>query len=260
MMGQPSGPRRSGGRFGSSPAQLGLIAVVLILVIYAVQRSHRVSSYEILYFVLLVPSIILHEVSHGWVALACGDDTAKRAGRLTLNPLPHIDPIGTVILPAILVVSGAGAFGYAKPVPVNVRGLRHPRNQTVLVSLAGPAVNIVLALLADLALHLAPSGTLPPTSYVAAGYIPTSLFWQGVFVFGLGNMVLAIFNLIPLPPLDGSAVVERLLPRSWWPGYLRVRMYALPVLIGLVLLARYDSSLSAHFSSAVLRLWGDIIG
>ncbi|MDP8986803.1 MAG: site-2 protease family protein, partial [Actinomycetota bacterium] len=94
---------------------------------------------------VLVPSVILHEVSHGVVALWYGDDTAKQAGRLTLNPLPHIDPFGTVILPVLLSLGGLGAFGYAKPVPVRTNRLRHPRQHSLYVSLVGPAVNIVLA-------------------------------------------------------------------------------------------------------------------
>ena len=103
---------------------------------------------------VLVPSVILHEVSHGVVANHFGDDTAKRAGRLTLNPLAHIDPFGTVILPIILSLSGFGAFGYAKPVPVTVSRLRNPRQHSLYVSLVGPAVNIALALAAAVALRL----------------------------------------------------------------------------------------------------------
>ena len=99
------------------------------------------SEAHIIAIAVLIPSVILHEISHGWVALAFGDDTAKRAGRLTLNPIAHIDPFGTIILPALLILTTGRAFGYAKPVPVNVGKLRSPRNQGLLVSLAGPAVN-----------------------------------------------------------------------------------------------------------------------
>src|SRR3954447_27007803 len=108
---------------------------------------------HIVFFAMLFPSIILHEVSHGYVANLFGDDTAKRAGRLTLNPIAHIDPFGTVLLPLLLSLSGVGAFGYAKPVPVNVRKLRDPRQHSLYVSLAGPATNIAIAVVAAILLR-----------------------------------------------------------------------------------------------------------
>jgi len=226
--GQP-GSRRPGGR---SPTGVVIIAVVVALLVYEIGRAHSISREEVIFFLVLIPSIILHEVSHGAVALLLGDDTAKRAGRLTLNPLRHIDPIGTIVLPVIMVLTVGSAFGYAKPVPVNVRRLRHPRNDAVLVGLVGPFVNIVLAVAAAAALRLlAPIGTIPPP-----GFVPASTGWDVVYMLGFANMILAAFNLIPIPPLDGSAVVERLLPRSWWPGYLQLRQYAMPVLILVILL------------------------
>jgi Zn-dependent protease len=249
---------RPGSGAGRNNTQVLVLGIIAVLVIWAVSRAHSVSGYQILFFVLLVPSIILHEVSHGWVALVFGDDTAKRAGRLTLNPLRHIDPIGTIVLPVILVLSGVGAFGYAKPVPVNVSRLRNPRNQSLLVGLAGPVVNIVLALLALVVLRLlAPSGTVPPAGYVAVGYIPGPLVWQAFFAFGLGNLILAAFNLIPLPPLDGSALLERAMPRSWWAPYLRYRSFALPVLILVVLVV---PGIRNTVGSWALRAWGDLLG
>src|SRR5207237_10455946 len=113
----------------------------------------HLERFDIVFFAVLIPSVILHEVSHGWVALAFGDDTAKRAGRLTLNPIAHVDPFGTIILPLLLSLSGIGAFGYAKPVPVNPRNLRNPRQHSLYVSLAGPLTNITLALIAGLVLR-----------------------------------------------------------------------------------------------------------
>src|SRR5687767_1414831 len=113
---------------------------------------------QIIFFAVLVPSVILHEISHGAVALVFGDDTAHKAGRLSLNPIRHIDPFGTIILPAMMVLTTGSAFGYAKPVPVNVRRLRNPRNHGLLVSLVGPAVNIVIALLAAAVLRFWPGG------------------------------------------------------------------------------------------------------
>ena len=213
-----------GTRFNARWLVMGVIGAILV---WAVAKGHHISSDEILFFVVLVPSIILHEVSHGWAALAFGDDTARRAGRLSLNPLKHIDPIGTIILPIILILSPLhSAFGYAKPVPVNVRQLRNPRNQALLVGLAGPAVNIAIAVLSGLLLRL-----YGPVQELRAGILPSSLLWEAIFLLGFANVLLAAFNLIPLPPLDGSAVLERVMPRSWWPTYLRGRPYALPALV-----------------------------
>jgi len=202
-----------------------------------------VSEQKLIFFAVLIPSVILHEISHGWVALMFGDDTAKRAGRLTLNPIAHIDPFGTIILPAILLLSGAGAFGYAKPVPVNPRKLRNPRNQSLVVSLAGPLVNIVLSLSAAFGLR-------------AIGIFGDDLLHRVVFAVGYINVILAAFNLIPLPPLDGSAVVERLLPEAWWPQYLRFRQYSFGLLLIVVFLWR--DGLNSFFLWA-LHLWARLL-
>ncbi len=183
---------------------------------------------------VLVPSVILHEVSHGWAALAFGDDTAKRAGRLTLNPLRHIDPFGTLILPVLMSAVGFGALGYAKPVPVNPRRMRDPRNQAMWTALAGPAVNIVLAVAAALVLRrVRPDGIIVINDRIT----PEPLYVQLVVWTGIVNVMLAVFNLIPLPPLDGSAVVERLLPARYWPRYLQLRRYSMVVLIAIFFLA-----------------------
>ena len=194
---------------------------------------------------VLVPSVILHEVSHGVVANHFGDDTAKRAGRLTLNPVAHIDPFGTVILPIILALSGFGAFGYAKPVPVTVNRLRNPRQHSLYVSLAGPAVNIAIALAAAVALR-------PLITVVGGTLYLDSTTAEVIYRLGIINVILAAFNLIPLPPLDGSAVVERLLPRQWWPTWLKIRQYSMGVLILVVLVV--PSVLTRVFGPAV-DLW-----
>lgn len=208
---------------GGDRTVLVLVAIG-VAVIALGYREGNISRQSIELFLLLIPSIILHEVSHGVVALAFGDPTAKDAGRLTLNPIKHVDPFGTIILPAILALSGANAFGYAKPVPVNVRRLRSPRNHSLLVSLAGPATNLALMLLAVLA-------------FKAVGFEGSRRALELLYLLGAANVALAIFNLIPLPPLDGSAVVERLLPTAWWPRYLQLRQYSMLILLGIFLLA-----------------------
>lgn len=209
-------------------AQTLVIAGLLALGAYAVLEGGHLTDDNILFFCALVPSIILHEVSHGWAALMFGDDTAKQAGRLTLNPIAHIDPFGSIILPGILILTTGFAFGYAKPVPVNPRRMRSPRNHNVLVALAGPGTNIVLAGLTVLALRI--TGTEPGSGRLV-------LFF---FVLGFANVILAVFNLIPIPPLDGSAVIERMLPRQWWPGYLRLRQYSFGLLFLVVFLVPLD--------------------
>lgn len=224
---------------------VAVLAVVGVLLAFLLVRRRVITEDTIILLAVLFPSVILHEISHGALALAFGDDTAKRAGRLTLNPVPHVDPLGTVIVPALLVLTTGTAFGWAKPVPVNTAGLRHPRNQTVLVSLVGPAANIALALVAALVLRL------------VAAYDSSSLAVQVIFYAGVVNVILAVFNLLPIPPLDGSAVVERLLPDRWWPGYLRFRPYSLFVLLGLVFLL--PGALAALFDPAI-RLWQDLLG
>jgi Zn-dependent protease len=232
-----SGPPR---RQGLSPrTTIWIIAGVAVLAVLI--RSHKITTFEILLLASLIPSVILHEVSHGAVAYAFGDDTAKRAGRLTLNPLKHIDPFGTIILPALLALSGLGVIGYAKPVPVNVSRLRHPRNESVAVSLVGPAVNIALAVVLGFAFkHLVAGENARINAVNGAG--PVWAEW--LFVAGYVNVLLAVFNLIPLPPLDGSAVLERLLPSSALPGYYRLRPFTMFVPLILVVL---DPSALQHF-------------
>jgi Zn-dependent protease len=227
---------------------IAVIGAVILAV--AIQRG-VISQQAFLLLTVVVPSIILHEISHGVVALWFGDDTAKRAGRLTLNPIPHIDLFGTLILPAILTLAGAGAFGYAKPVPVNVNRLRHPRNESLLVSLAGPTTNILLALLTVVWLR----DIRHPSVFFSLSELP--LGDRLIFYLGYVNVILAAFNLLPLPPLDGSAVVERLLPRSWWPGWLKLRQYAMPALLLILLLV--PGQLDRIFNPA-LRLWSHLIG
>jgi Zn-dependent protease len=197
----------------------------------------------LLVLAVIVPSIILHEVAHGVAALQFGDDTAKRAGRLTLNPLPHIDPFGTVLLPALLVFTTGAAFGYAKPVPVNPSRMRRPRDHGLLVSLAGPATNIVLALLAAVALRqFGDTGNPAVVDFVLR--------------FGAINVILAAFNLLPIPPLDGSALVERVLPRRMLPRWRQIRQYSMALLLLVVLLL--PQMLNGVFDAAI-GLWFQLL-
>jgi Zn-dependent protease len=172
-------------------------------------------------------AITFHEGAHALVARLRGDDTASQLGRVTLNPLKHIDPFGTVLLPGLLLLARAPfLFGYAKPVPVNVRKLHHPRIDGMLVAAAGPAMNLALAFAAAVALHAVP---LAPAT--AGEWLEANL--DNAIILNVG---LALFNLIPLPPLDGGRIVTGLLPRPLATPYARLEPYGMTILIGLLLL------------------------
>jgi len=175
----------------------------------------------------LVFAIVFHEISHGWVASAFGDPTAKELGRLSPNPVKHVDPVGTVALPMVLAIAGAPNFGWAKPVPVVASRLRNPRLHMMLVALAGPGMNFLLAFLASVALALTAG---PPQS--GAG-----LFLQANLAnFLLINIFLGVFNLLPIPPFDGGHVVEGLLPRRLLPAWQRLGRIAFPLAIFLIVI------------------------
>jgi Zn-dependent protease len=233
----------------------GVLAFVVALVLLT---THRITRDEVILFCVIMPSIMLHEVSHGFVALLFGDDTAKRAGRLTLNPIAHVDIVGTIIVPVLMILGGYGLFGWAKPVPVNVSKLRSPRNHGVLVSLAGPATNAVLCALAALAFHLFGGAT-------AVGTDGQPALWSLIlFYLGLVNVWLTLFNLIPIPPLDGSVVIERLLPGSWWPTYLNLRRYTLPLVLIVVVFASIipdgNTTLIGHLYRSTITWWESVLG
>lgn len=199
-----------------------VLAIAAVLAVIA-WREDVITPERLLFIAILGISIILHEVSHGWAALGFGDETAKEAGRLTLNPLAHIDPFGTLILPALLIFTTGVGFGYAKPVPVNPRRMRDPRNHSLFVALAGPATNLLIVVVATLL-------------YRSISPFPGTFTFEVLIGFGLLNVALAVFNMIPIPPLDGSAVIERVLPRQWWPGYIRLRQYSMLILLAIVFL------------------------
>lgn len=182
---------------------------------------------RLVFFGCLFFAIILHEISHGVVALWFGDDTAKRAGRITLNPIPHIDPFGSILLPALLTISGFGAFGWAKPVPVDPAKLRSPRPQMLFVGLAGPLSNFALMVLAALAARAAYGAYTGSAGRIA----DLPLVIQVLLFFALANLILGLFNLLPIPPLDGSSLIERVLPDRWLPGWYRFRPYGIVVLL-----------------------------
>jgi Zn-dependent protease len=172
-----------------------------------------------------IVAITFHEAAHGFAARLLGDDTAWRLGRVTFNPVKHIDPVGTIFLPAVLLLLHSPfLFGYAKPVPINFRALRHPRRDMVLVAAAGPGINIALAVVAALLFHLV--GYLPGA---AAQWAAENL--KNALII---NVILAVFNLLPLPPLDGGRIAVGLLPDGLARPLARLEPYGMMILIGVL--------------------------
>lgn len=182
-------------------------------------------------------AIVLHEYAHGWVANKLGDDTARWMGRLTLNPIKHIDPIGTVLIPLALLVMGAPfIFGYAKPVPINFNKLRNPKLDMVWVALAGPLTNLALALISTLILWM----TIHMPDALRWFAEPLAMMCQASILI---NVVLFLFNLIPLPPLDGGRVAVGLLPGPWSYQLSRIEPYGFFILIALLVLGVFQTVL-----------------
>ena len=204
--------------------------------------------YDVSVWVLpLVIAITFHEAAHAFVAYRLGDNTAWQLGRVSFNPLKHIDPFGTLILPGMLLLSHSPfLFGYAKPVPVNFRNLNHPRLDMVWVALAGPGINLILALAAAFAFH-----ALPLVPAEAAKWTADNL--KNAFLI---NIVLAVFNMLPIPPLDGGRVAVGLLPRVLATPLSRLEPYGMLILIGLLILLPVIGAqlgLNLDVISAILR-------
>ena len=210
--------------------------------------ASNLTLYSVSVWILpLLFAITFHEAAHGFVAHRLGDNTAWELGRVSFNPLRHIDPFGTILLPAMLLLSHSPfLFGYAKPVPVNFRNLRNPRLDMVWVALAGPATNIVLALAAALAFH-----GLPLAPPVSAQWIADNL--KNALVI---NVVLAVFNMMPIPPLDGGRVAVGLLPRPLADPLARLEPFGMLILIGILILLPLAGSqfgLNLDVISAIMR-------
>ncbi len=201
-----------------------------------------------LIIVIILFSVILHEVMHGYMALRFGDHTAEYAGRLTLNPLPHIDPIGTVLLPLLLIITGSPVlFGWAKPVPVNPYNFRDLRKGEFFVSIAGILANLGLALLAALLFHLA----LPSDN---------SLILNALGFAVDINLILAVFNLIPIPPLDGSKIVLSFLPPKLAIQFQQIERYGLFILLFLLLIPVGRTTIIGFLLGQVLQFAHLVLG
>lgn len=191
-------------------------------------------------------AITLHEAAHGYAAYMLGDDTARQHGRLSLNPIVHIDPVGTIAMPLLLYIFGGFLFGYAKPVPVNFGRLRNPRRDMILVALAGPATNLLLAVLGALLIPivlLLPEFLLP--------WLLANL--QNLMMF---NLFLAVLNMLPLPPLDGGRVMVGLLPFRQARKYQQIEPYGIFILVGvIIILPMIFRTIGIPFDPARFLIW-----
>ena len=185
---------------------------------------------------VLIFSVVLHEFAHGWAARTQGDNTAAMLGRLTLNPIPHLDLFGSLIVPGLLAITGAPILGWAKPVPVNPRNFRDYKRGDILVSLAGVVANLLLVVISVLLLVLIVWG-----SRLVVGMGDVWAILQGMAIFGVQiNLILILFNLLPIPPLDGSHVFYHLLPPRLGARYREVGRYGMLILFGLLFLTGFS--------------------
>lgn len=206
--------------------------------------------------ILILPllfAISMHEVAHGWVASWCGDQTARLSGRLSLNPIKHIDLIGTIVVPLLMFVMTGFIFGWAKPVPIDTRNMRHPRRDEAIVALAGPLANLFMAIIWG---AIARFGVW--TSVQGNDWIGLPLTYMGSAGITI-NVVLAVLNLIPLPPLDGSKIIGNILPRRFAYYLYRLEPYSLLILI-LLLVSGVLSSIMGPPLSFLINLIGNMFG
>lgn len=192
--------------------------------------------YLICSILCFVPAIVFHEVAHGFAAYKLGDPTAKSKGRLSLNPLAHIDPFGTIILPLCMALMSGPVFGYAKPVPYNPAYFKNPRRDDVIVGLAGPCANFAMALCAAIVAWLLYA---PAHVWVVESEIFYYFYTLFLPMFALINLYLMFFNLLPIPPLDGSSVLALLIPKNKMASYYKLQSYAFPIFLLLVLVIPY---------------------
>ena len=207
-------------------------------------RSHLEILYQIIAFVF---AICVHESAHAWTANRCGDPTARMLGRISLNPIKHVDPIGTVLVPLLGMISGIGFIGWAKPTPVDPHNLRHPVRDDILTSVAGPASNILLGILAVVGLFVV--SRVPGAGPNSIAQPISRLCWAFLQV----NILLAAFNLIPIPPLDGSHVVRHMLPESGR------RVYDMIGYFGILLLFFAGGPLIRAFEYPFLKFFGYLL-
>ncbi|WP_428897730.1 Zn-dependent protease (includes SpoIVFB) [Parelusimicrobium proximum] len=199
---------------------------------------------------ILMFSIVVHEVSHGLIAYKNGDDTAYLLGRLSFNPIKHIDPVGSVLVPFLCYISGAPIFGWAKPVPVNTVRLNSPRRDIGLVSVAGPASNIILAILFLIILKVL---TLLNPAMVSSSSTGFYIMRYAVMI----NILLAFFNMLPIPPLDGSKVLASVLPYDMADKYMSLNRYGMLILLGFILFRGVDIVLipvMTFFDRLIIRI------
>lgn len=195
----------------------------------------------------LILCLGIHEAAHAWMANLCGDSTAKDMGRMTLNPLVHIDPFFTILLPAVLILSGAPAFGGAKPVPVFAPRLRHPTRDMMFVALAGPVSNLILAWLFALALKVLVYKFGMSMDSLAPKVLSDAIFF---------NLVLAVFNMIPVPPLDGSRVMAYFLPGGLRESYVALERFGMLIVLGLFMTGSFEFVLR----STLDPMWRVVLG
>lgn len=198
-------------------------------------------------------AITVHEAAHGYVARYFGDSTAERLGRITLNPLKHIDPIGTLLLPALTVMLGGILFGWAKPVPVNFANLRNPKKDMLWVAAAGPASNLIMAIFWAILLNMV-NEPMATNGIFNANHFLTEMSWAGISI----NLVLMVLNLIPLPPLDGGRIAVSLLPNPLASQLSSVEKYGFFILIALMftgILGKIISPFIQFFTALILRIF-----